>query len=162
MAVNGPNLALKASRGQYENVNRDASASHAPQSTFHNRLILPSAPLVGKVRLVSDEHVFDRLMAVIRDRKARPPEKSYTATLLAGGIEKIGQKVIEEAGEAAAAARDDDGANLVHEAADLVYHLFVLLASRDVPLADVEAELARRLGTSGLAEKASRAKLPRE
>jgi phosphoribosyl-ATP pyrophosphohydrolase len=136
------------------------------QSTFHNphSTILPSAPLAAKV-LVSDvQGVFDRLMAVIRDRKDRPTEKSYTATLLAGGIEKIGQKVVEEAGETAAAATSGDAgrANLVHEAADLVYHLFVLLAARDVSLADVEAELARRFGTSGLAEKASRAKLPRQ
>ena len=105
--------------------------------------------------------VFERLMAVILDRKARPSDNSYTAILLAGGVEKIGGKVMEEAAEAAAAAAEPGEAgraHLVHEAADVLYHLFVLLAARNVPLADVEAELARRFGTSGLEEKASRAR----
>lgn len=101
----------------------------------------------------------EALMAVIRDRQAHPSEKSYTAALLAGGVDKIGRKIVEEAGEVVAAAAEpgDDGRrHLIHEAADLVYHLFVMLALRDVPLADVEAELARRFGMSGLEEKASR------
>ena len=78
--------------------------------------------------------------------------------LLDGGLDRIGMKVREEAGELLRAARlaDEDPQAVVHEAADLVYHLLVLLVYCEVPLADVEAELARRFGTSGLAEKASR------
>lgn len=103
--------------------------------------------------------VLQQLMGVILDRKANPPPKSYTNTLLAGGVPKIGEKVIEEAAETVEAAGEPDEAgrqHLVREASDLLYHLFVLLACRDVPLADVEVELARRFGISGLDEKAAR------
>jgi phosphoribosyl-ATP pyrophosphohydrolase len=103
--------------------------------------------------------VFARLMAVIEDRKAHPPEKSYTTTLLAGGVPKIGAKVQEEAAEVVEAAGEpgDDGRDhTVQETADLLYHLFVLLAHRDIPLAEVERELEARFGTSGLDEKAAR------
>ena len=98
-------------------------------------------------------------METILDRKTRMSEKSYTASLLAGGVEKIARKITEEAAEVVAAANEQGDAghkHLVHEAADLVYHLLVMLAHRDVPLADVEAELARRFDISGLEEKASR------
>ncbi len=108
---------------------------------------------------MSDESVFAQLMAVIADRKANPSERSYTNRLLDGGVEKIGAKVSEEAGEVVEAASEpgDEGRqHLTAEAGDLLYHLFVLLAYRDVPLGDVEAELARRFGVSGLDEKASR------
>jgi len=104
--------------------------------------------------------IFARLMAVIEDRKANPSEKSYTTRLLAGGVDKIGAKIVEEAAEVVAAAAEggDEGrAHTTREAADVVYHLFVLLGHRDIPLADVEAELARRFGISGLDEKAARA-----
>jgi phosphoribosyl-ATP pyrophosphohydrolase len=79
--------------------------------------------------------------------------------LFRGGLEKIGEKIVEEAAEVVEAAREtgDDGRNhLIYEAADLVYHLFVLLGFREIRLAEVEAELARRFGISGLDEKASR------
>lgn len=105
-------------------------------------------------------HVFDRLMAVIQDRKQNPPARSYTTSLLAGGVEKIGAKIEEEAREVVEAAAEPAPGNrphLVHEAADLLYHLFVLLAHQDVALADVEAELQRRFGISGLDEKEARA-----
>ncbi|HEV7283191.1 MAG TPA: phosphoribosyl-ATP diphosphatase [Pirellulaceae bacterium] len=103
--------------------------------------------------------VLSALMRTIRDRRANPSEKSYTSKLFAGGVPKIGAKVTEEAAEAVEAAGEpgDEGRlHLVREAADVVYHLFVLLAHRDVPLEEVEAELARRFGISGLDEKASR------
>ena len=98
-------------------------------------------------------------MAVIEDRRVNRPEKSYTTRLFEGGIDKIGQKIIEEAAEVVEAAGEpgDDGrAHTIREAADLVYHLFVLLGHREIALAEVEAELARRFGFSGLDEKASR------
>lgn len=101
-----------------------------------------------------------RLMRTIEDRKANPPERSYTTKLLRGGVEKIGEKILEEAREvveAAAEAGPEGHNHLVHEAADLIYHLFVMMGYRDVALDEVEAELARRFGISGLDEKASRA-----
>jgi phosphoribosyl-ATP pyrophosphohydrolase len=103
--------------------------------------------------------VFQQLMSVIEDRKAHPPERSYTTRLFAGGVEKIGGKVTEEAAElveAADEAGEEGRQHLVHEAADLIYHLLVMLAHRDVGLAEIEEELARRFGISGLDEKASR------
>ena len=105
------------------------------------------------------DSIFARLMAVIEDRKAHPSEKSYTARLLAGGLEKIGAKILEEAAEvvvAAAEPGDPGRTHTIREAADVVYHLFVLLGYRDIPLAELEAELARRFGISGLDEKAAR------
>ncbi len=109
--------------------------------------------------MTGDPTIFARLMAVVEDRKAHPTEKSYTHRLLSGGVAKIGEKVTEEAAEvveAAAEPGEQGRQHLVREAADLVYHLWVMLAHRDVPLAEVEAELARRFGIGGLAEKAAR------
>jgi phosphoribosyl-ATP pyrophosphohydrolase len=107
----------------------------------------------------SQDSVFARLMAVIEDRKANPPPKSYTTSLLKGGVAKIGGKILEEAAEVVEAAGEPEAegrAHLVYEAGDLMYHLFVLLAHRDIPLAEVETELARRFGVSGITEKESR------
>ncbi len=104
-----------------------------------------------------------RLMALIETRRETMPEGSWTTKLLAGGVPKISQKVIEEAGETVEAAGEpgEEGRqHLIREAADLVYHLLVLLASRDVQLAEVEAELARREGVSGIVEKAARPPRP--
>lgn len=109
------------------------------------------------------DSVLAQLMQVIVERKANPPPRSYTTALLAGGVPKIGEKIREEAAEVveAAAELDEPGRqHLVREAADLVYHLLVMLACRDASLEEVEAELARRFGISGLDEKASRASKP--
>lgn len=103
--------------------------------------------------------VCDRLMAVIRARKATLPADSYTTRLLTGGVETIGAKIIEEAHELIAAAAEtgvEGRSHVVHEAADLLFHVLVMLGARDITLAEVEAELARREGVSGLAEKAAR------
>ena len=103
--------------------------------------------------------VLERLMHVIEDRKANPPERSYTTSLFQGGVAKIGEKILEEAQEVVQAAGEpgqDGHRHLVHEAADLIYHLFVMLGHRDVALDEVQAELARRFGISGLDEKESR------
>lgn len=103
--------------------------------------------------------ILEQLMAVIVDRKAQPRPNSYTNQLLAGGVAKIGAKVQEEAAEVVEAAAEpgpEGRAHLIREAADVLYHLFVLLAHAGVPLAEVEAELARRFGISGLDEKAAR------
>ncbi|MGB1558031.1 MAG: bifunctional phosphoribosyl-AMP cyclohydrolase/phosphoribosyl-ATP diphosphatase HisIE [Oceanococcaceae bacterium] len=97
-----------------------------------------------------------RLEATIRSRRGRPAEQSYVASLFARGREKILQKVGEEAVETVLAAAAGDAKRLTSESADLLFHLFVALAEQNVPFEDVLAELARRSGTSGLVEKASR------
>ena len=104
-------------------------------------------------------NVLHQLMTVIEDRKANPPEKSYTTQLFRGGVDKIGAKIEEEAREVVAAAGEagEDGRqHLIYEAGDLLYHLFVMLGHRSVRLDEVETELARRFDMSGLDEKASR------
>ncbi|WP_136684858.1 phosphoribosyl-ATP diphosphatase [Falsirhodobacter xinxiangensis] len=98
----------------------------------------------------------ERLAATIATRKGADPDTSWTAKLLAKGPEKCAEKFGEEAVEAIIEAVKGDPARLTSEAADVLYHLLVMLAARDVTLADVLAELERREGTSGIAEKASR------
>lgn len=100
--------------------------------------------------------VLRKLAATISDRKSAAPDTSWTAKLLAKGPEKCAEKFGEEAIEAIIEAVKGDRAKLTCEAADVIYHLLVMLAARDVTLQDVLAELARREGTSGIAEKASR------
>lgn len=98
----------------------------------------------------------DRLAATILSRKSADPDTSWTAKLLASGPEKCAEKFGEEAVEAIIEAVKGDRENLTAEAADVLYHLLVMLAARDVTLADVLAELDRREGVSGIAEKAAR------
>lgn len=97
-----------------------------------------------------------RLAATIAARKGADPDASWTAKLLAAGPEKCAEKFGEEAIEAIIEAVKGDRTRLIAEAGDVLYHLLVMLAARDVTLADVMAELERREGVSGLAEKASR------
>jgi len=98
----------------------------------------------------------DDLAATIAARKDADPESSWTAKLLAQGPEKCAEKFGEEAVEAIIEAVKGDCAALTSEAADVIYHLLVMLAARDVTLAQVLAELDRRQGTSGIAEKTAR------
>ncbi len=97
-----------------------------------------------------------RLAATIATRKGADPESSWTAKLLAQGPEKCAEKFGEEAVEAIIEAVKGDRAKLTAEAADVLYHLLVMLAARDVTLMDVLAELDTRAGTSGIVEKAAR------
>ncbi|EAP84808.1 MULTISPECIES: phosphoribosyl-ATP diphosphatase [Sulfitobacter] len=98
----------------------------------------------------------DDLFETIQSRKNADPSSSWTAQLLAKGPEKCAEKFGEEAVEAIIEAVKDDKAGLTSEAADVLYHLLVMLASRDVALSDVLDELSRRQAQSGLAEKAAR------
>ena len=98
----------------------------------------------------------ETLAATIAARKGADPETSWTAKLLAKGPEKCAEKFGEEAIEAIIEAVKGDRVRLTSEAADVLYHLLVMLAARDVTLADVVAELDRREGTSGIEEKAKR------
>ena len=130
-----------------------------------------------------DPDAFDRLMQTIAARRDQPADRSYTQKLLSGGIDLVGAKIREEAAEvvdaaeriaAALAGTADSSADpapepttrggktpgtcghLIYEAADLVYHLWVMLALHHVDVDDVRRELDRRAGVSGLDEKASR------
>jgi phosphoribosyl-ATP pyrophosphohydrolase len=96
------------------------------------------------------------LAATIAARKGADPDTSWTAKLLAKGPEKCAEKFGEEAIEAIIEAVKGDRDRLISEAADVLYHLLVMLTARDVTLQDVEAELTRREGTSGIAEKSAR------
>ncbi len=98
----------------------------------------------------------ETLFATIEARKSADPESSWTAQLLAKGPEKCAEKFGEEAVEAIIEAVKGDKDALTREAADVLYHLLVMLVARDVPLSAVLAELDRRQGQSGVAEKASR------
>ena len=98
----------------------------------------------------------DDLAKIVEQRAGADPDVSYTAKLLAGGPAKAAKKLGEEAMEAAIAAVMNDRKHLTDEAADVLYHLLVVLKSAGVPLGDVMAELRRRTAQSGLEEKASR------
>jgi len=100
----------------------------------------------------------DDLARTIAARASADPDSSWTSNLLAKGPEKCAEKFGEEAVEAIIEAVKGDRAGLTSEAADVLFHLLVMLQSRGVALDAVMAELARRQGTSGLAEKASRSK----
>ena len=101
-------------------------------------------------------NTLDRLVATIEARKTADPASSWTAKLLSQGPEKAAEKFGEEAIEAIIEATKGDKKRLTSEAADVLYHLLVMLAASDVSFEDVLAELDRREGTSGIAEKASR------
>jgi phosphoribosyl-ATP pyrophosphohydrolase len=100
--------------------------------------------------------VLDRLYAVIAGRRGGDADASYTAALFAKGTGKIAQKLGEEAVETVIAAVTKDRAGTIDESADLIYHLLVLWADAGIRPEDVLAELERREGTSGIAEKAAR------
>ena len=100
--------------------------------------------------------VLDRLYAVVESRRGADPAISYSARLLSRGTAKVAQKFGEEAVECLIAAMAADRTALVAESADVLYHLMVLWAAAEVRPEQVWAELRRREGTSGLAEKAAR------
>ncbi len=102
--------------------------------------------------------ILDSLAATISERAKADPDSSWTAKLLAKGPEKCAEKFGEEAIEAVIEAVKGDREKLTYEAADVLYHLLVMLEARDVALEDVLSELARRQGLSGIAEKAARPK----
>ena len=99
-----------------------------------------------------------RLEATVKQRLSADAQASYVASLAAKGLPTIARKLGEEATETVVAALTGSEAELTAEAADLLFHLTVLLAAKDVPLEAVMTELYRREGTSGLEEKASRSR----
>ncbi len=105
------------------------------------------------------DDIFDRLMAELHQRVAQLPEGSYTTKLLQGGIPKMGSKLLEEAHEVIEAAGEAGHAGVEHtvrEACDVLFHLWVLLASRSISVDSLRHELERREGVSGLEEKRRR------
>jgi len=100
--------------------------------------------------------VLDRLFEVVERRRAERPSGSYVVSLLDGGLPAITDKVREEADEVVRAALGESDEALAREVADLVFHVFVLLAARGIEPDAIYRELARRFGIGGLAEKASR------
>lgn len=102
------------------------------------------------------QDVLMRLAATIRQRRAESASKSYTRQLLDAGPQRCAKKLGEEAAELVIAAVAQGDAELKAEAADVIFHLLVLLESRGVPVSDVMSVLESRMGTSGLEEKARR------
>jgi phosphoribosyl-ATP pyrophosphohydrolase len=96
------------------------------------------------------------LERIVAERASASPEESWTAKLLAAGPERAAKKLGEEAVEAVIAAVKGDRDELIAESADLLYHLLVVLRSRDVALRDVLSQLEARTARSGLAEKTAR------
>lgn len=104
------------------------------------------------------QHILDAIYQVILARKSSPADTSYTASLMQKGIDKILKKLGEEATEVVIAAKGGVREEIVYEVADLFFHTLVLLGHQDIPLEEVNTELRRRFGTSGIEEKASRSK----
>lgn len=112
--------------------------------------------LVDAASVYGRADVLDALYHVIQERRQNPNEKSYVASLFAKGLDKILGKIGEEATETAVAGKGGDPEQVVYEAADLFFHTLVLLGYYDLPPERIYAELRRRFGMSGIAEKASR------
>jgi len=116
-------------------------------SCFHN-LIHQDSKAIGQRRNGSIGEVLNELYSVIESRKRVLPEGSYTAYLFKQGLDKILKKLGEESSETIIAAKNEDRDDLVRESCDLLYHLLVLLAEREVSLAEVRDELSRRSSVS--------------
>ena len=112
------------------------------------------------VRFTADAGVLDRLFEVVMERRTADPSISHSARLLSRGTAKVAQKFGEEAVECLIEAVSGNSAKLIGESADVLYHLIVLWVDAGLQPADVWAELQRREGTSGIAEKASRPQPP--
>lgn len=113
------------------------------QSCFHNVILSPSnarEPVEGSTLT----QALTQLAAILKQRKTASPDSSYVAKLYAGGVDRIGKKIGEEATEVVIAAKNESREELVWESADLLFHLLVLLQHADVPLDEVGSELLRR------------------
>jgi len=125
--------------------NGPACHTGAP-SCFGEPVMLDAAKVSAPTRFPI---AMERLAATIHARRDASPDASYTAKLLAGGVDRIGKKIGEEATEVVIAAKNDDVNELIWETSDLLYHLLVMLESRGVSLDTVGAELARRASSAG-------------
>ncbi len=105
-----------------------------------------------------EQDIFDRLFAVIEERKKSDPSASYVASLMNKGIPKMNSKIMEEAAEVCEAAEETGSDHLLYEICDLLFHTFVLAGYKNITLTEIRAELEKRFGTSGHEEKARRTK----
>jgi phosphoribosyl-ATP pyrophosphohydrolase len=119
-------------------------------------MALPCVSIDPSKELIMSGFSLSDLEHIVAQRAAASPDESWTAKLFAAGQERAAKKLGEEAVETVIAAISKDRKNLTDEAADLLYHLLVVLKIADIPLSDVLDELERRTGQSGIAEKASR------
>jgi phosphoribosyl-ATP pyrophosphohydrolase len=103
------------------------------------------------------DDILQAVYEVIQQRKTNPSDSSYTASLMQKGIDKILKKLGEEATEVVIAGKGGKRDEVIYETADLFFHALVLLGYYDIPPEEIYAELRRRFGTSGIAEKSSRA-----
>lgn len=103
-------------------------------------------------------NIFNTLFTTIESRKNASPEESYTAKLMNSGTEKINEKIMEEAEEVCEAGIENNREHLTYEICDLLFHTFVLAGYKNITLAEIESELTRRHGTSGIEEKNRRKK----
>jgi phosphoribosyl-ATP pyrophosphohydrolase/phosphoribosyl-AMP cyclohydrolase len=137
----------------------DGPSCHTLRETcFFTHLVGPSAGSEDPKRHA--QSALPALWQELVSRRDAAAEKSYTRSLLDAGPAKICAKIEEEAEELSRAIQGEDDSRVVSEAADVMYHMLVGLLARGVSLRDVEKELARRAGVSGLAEKAARAPKP--
>jgi len=102
------------------------------------------------------QNTLQKLADILESRKGDDPDKSYVASLYAGGLDKILKKIGEESTETIIAAKEADNGKIIYEVADLWFHTLVLLAHQGLSPNDVLAELEKRFGVSGHLEKASR------
>lgn len=138
-------------------VEQEGVACHTGRkSCFFTNLESNETVLDVEIDTTSSYGVLDNLYHVIQKRKNDDPKKSYTAKLLSGKENSMLKKIVEEAGEFTFAVKDDDKEEIVYEAADLVYHMMVALASKNINPDQIKQELARRFGLSGIDEKNSR------
>ena len=136
-------------------VDPEGPSCHTGRTACFFRVLERDGSLRDDARLHA-QSALPRLWSELLARAEASAERSYTRKLLDGGPDAIGAKLREEADELARAVRDESEARVVSEAADVLYHVLVGLLSRGTSLRDVEAELARRFGTSGIDEKRGR------
>tara|TARA_B100000953_G_scaffold196733_1_gene162110 strand:+ start:314 stop:637 length:324 start_codon:yes stop_codon:yes gene_type:complete len=104
------------------------------------------------------DNVLSILEEILEQRKSASAENSYVASLYNKGTDQILEKIREESAEVIMAAKDDGNDKIIHEVADLWFHVLVLLRYKNISVSDIETELARRFGISGLEEKRNRSK----
>lgn len=140
-------------------VRQEGVACHTGRkSCFFTNIETNSIISEPSIDTASTYGIIDELYHTILSRKNADPQSSWTAKLLSKGDNDILKKVVEEAGEFAFAVKDNNEDEIIYECADLVYHVLVALGHKNISPDRVKQELARRAGTSGIAEKNSRIK----
>ncbi|WP_138415230.1 bifunctional phosphoribosyl-AMP cyclohydrolase/phosphoribosyl-ATP diphosphatase HisIE [Aquibacillus sediminis] len=118
-------------------------------SCFYQTVDLTNGEVATQATNSYTTNIFDEVMSEVKERQTVPKENSYTNYLFDKGIDKIGKKVIEEAGEVVIAAKNQDKQEIINEVSDLIYHSFVLMANQHVSLDDVKGELTNRFAKKG-------------